>query len=39
MADFGRALDSPEGQAAKADLANFAQAGVTILVYDTREGN
>ena len=39
MADFERALDSPGGQAAKADLANFAQAGVTILVYDIREGN
>ena len=38
MVDFERALNSPEGQAAKSDLANFAQAGVTILVYDTREG-
>jgi uncharacterized protein (TIGR02118 family) len=30
------AMASPEGQAAQADLANFAQAGVTVLVYDTR---
>jgi uncharacterized protein (TIGR02118 family) len=30
------AMASPEGQAAAADLANFAQAGVTLLVYDTR---
>lgn len=31
------AMASPEGQAAAADLANFAQAGVTLLVYDTRK--
>jgi len=30
------AMASPEGQAAAADVANFAQAGVTLLVYDTR---
>ncbi len=30
------AMASPEGQAAAADLANFAQDGVTLLVYDTR---
>lgn len=30
------AMASPEGQAAAADLANFAQAGVTLLVFDTR---
>jgi uncharacterized protein (TIGR02118 family) len=31
------ALGSAEGQAAVADLGNFAQAGVTILMYETRE--
>jgi uncharacterized protein (TIGR02118 family) len=31
------ALDSPEGQAAGGDLRNFAQAGATILMYETRE--
>lgn len=29
-------LASPQGQAAVADLGNFAQAGVTILSYETR---
>lgn len=29
-----QALASPEGQAAAADLANFAQAGVELLVFD-----
>ena len=32
-----RALASPEGQAAAGDLANFAQAGVELLVFDTRD--
>jgi uncharacterized protein (TIGR02118 family) len=36
MADLEAAMASPEGQAAAADLANFAQAGVTLLVFDTR---
>jgi uncharacterized protein (TIGR02118 family) len=31
------ALGSPEGQAAGGDLRNFAQAGATILMYETRE--
>jgi|SRR4051812_38207608 uncharacterized protein (TIGR02118 family) len=31
-----RALSSPQGQAAGADLANFAQAGVDLLVFDTK---
>jgi uncharacterized protein (TIGR02118 family) len=31
------AMASPEGLAAAADVANFAQAGVTLLVYDTRK--
>ncbi len=29
------ALESSEGQAAAGDLANFAQAGVTLLMFDT----
>jgi uncharacterized protein (TIGR02118 family) len=36
LAELQAAMASPEGQAAAADLANFAQAGVTLLVYDTR---
>ncbi|MEZ0603344.1 EthD family reductase [Paraburkholderia sp. IW21] len=30
-------LNSPEGQAAAGDLAKFAQAGVELLVFDTKE--
>ena len=37
MDDLQAAMASPEGQAAAADVANFAQAGVTLLVYDTRK--
>jgi uncharacterized protein (TIGR02118 family) len=36
MAELQSAMASPEGQATAADLANFAQAGVTILAFDTR---
>ena len=36
MPDLQAALASPEGRATAADLANFAQAGVTILSYETR---
>jgi uncharacterized protein (TIGR02118 family) len=36
MPDMQSAMASPEGQATAADLANFAQAGVTILAFDTR---
>jgi len=32
-----QALGSPQGQAAAADLGNFAQAGVELLVFDTKE--
>jgi len=32
-----RALASPEGQAAAGDLANFAQAGVELLVFDSKD--
>jgi uncharacterized protein (TIGR02118 family) len=35
MADLDAALASPEGQTTAADLANFAQAGVTMLLMDT----
>lgn len=34
--DFQAAAASPAGQATVADLANFAQAGVTVLTFDTR---
>lgn len=37
MAALQQALASPEGQAATADLGHFAQAGVELLVFDTRE--
>ena len=30
------ALSSPEGVAAAADLANFSQAGVDLLVFDSK---
>jgi uncharacterized protein (TIGR02118 family) len=36
MAAIDAALASPEGQATAADLANFAQAGVTIMMFDTK---
>jgi len=31
------ALGSPEGQATAADLGNFAQAGVELLIFDSEE--
>jgi len=37
METLGRALASPEGQAAAGDLGNFATGGVDLLVFDTRE--
>lgn len=37
MADLQAALGTPEGQAAAADLANFATGGVTVLVFDTQQ--
>ncbi|RST84515.1 EthD family reductase [Aquibium carbonis] len=37
IADIQAGLGSPEGQAAAADLANFAQAGVDLLFFDTKE--
>ncbi len=32
--DLAAALDSPAGHAARADLAHFAQAGVTLITVD-----
>jgi uncharacterized protein (TIGR02118 family) len=36
MAELQSALASAEGQAAAGDLSNFAQAGVTLLVFETK---
>ena len=36
-ADLQAAMGSPEGQAAAADIPNFATGGASILVYETRE--
>ena len=36
MADLSAALASPEGQAAAADVPNFASGGVTLLIYDCK---
>jgi uncharacterized protein (TIGR02118 family) len=35
MADLEAAMASPEGQTTTADLPNFAQAGVTLLLVDS----
>lgn len=32
-----KALTSPQGQATAADLANYAQAGVELLIFDNKE--
>jgi uncharacterized protein (TIGR02118 family) len=37
MAAIQAALGSPQGAATAADLGNFAQAGVELLMFDTRE--
>jgi uncharacterized protein (TIGR02118 family) len=37
MADLQAAAASAEGMAATADLSNFAQAGATILILETRQ--
>jgi uncharacterized protein (TIGR02118 family) len=37
MAAIQQALGTPEGQATAADLANFAQAGVELLVFDAKD--
>lgn len=36
MAAIEAALQSPEGRATARDLGNFAQAGVDLLMFDTR---
>jgi hypothetical protein len=36
LADLNAALASPEGQAAAAGLSNFASAGTTLLIYDSK---
>ncbi len=36
LAAIGAAMASPEGQATAADLANFASAGVDVMMGDTR---
>ena len=37
MGAIQQALGSAEGQAIAADLGNFAQAGVELLMFDSRE--
>ncbi|MEQ7155409.1 EthD family reductase [Brevundimonas aurifodinae] len=37
LADIGAAFASPEGQAAAADVANFASGGASMLMYETTE--
>lgn len=37
MPDLQAALASPQGQATAADLANFATAGVELLVFENSE--
>jgi uncharacterized protein (TIGR02118 family) len=37
MATLQQALGSPEGQAAAADIANFADAGADLLVFDSKD--
>ena len=36
LGELQTALASPEGQAAAADLANFATGGVTLLMFEDR---
>jgi len=37
MSALQAALSSPEGQAAAADLANFADGGADLLMFDTKD--
>ena len=37
MAAIQQALKSPEGQSTAKDLGNFAQAGVELLVFETKD--
>jgi uncharacterized protein (TIGR02118 family) len=36
LADINEALASSQGQAAAADLSNFASGGATLLIYDSK---
>lgn len=36
-ADILSALSSPEGQATASDLGNFADGGVDLLIFDTKD--
>lgn len=36
VAAIQQAMASPEGQATAADLGNFAQAGVELLIFETK---
>jgi len=37
MDAIAAALQSPEGQATVADVANFASGGMTLMMYESRE--
>jgi uncharacterized protein (TIGR02118 family) len=37
MAAIQAALESPQGKATAGDLGNFAQAGVELLMFDTKK--
>src|SRR5436190_12570224 len=37
LAAFQAAMATPEGQATAADVANYAQAGVTLVAYECKE--
>jgi len=37
VAALNAGLASPQGQAAAGDLANFAQAGAELLIFDTKD--
>jgi hypothetical protein len=37
MSALQAALASPEGQAAAGDLANFADGGADLLMFDTKD--
>jgi uncharacterized protein (TIGR02118 family) len=37
IAEVNAALESPESQAAAADLQNFASGGATLVIYDSQE--
>lgn len=37
LQDLQAAVGSPQGQATAADVGNFAQAGVEVLIFDERQ--